>query len=130
MQYECGNDCNRERVKKLITWYFDEQKQKIRSELSSLSAEEIVNLDDSEIMDAFWHPEVSRKAKKIFSFLSSNKNLNTYYGGMDIVVTGLDRYKLCSLAKTYNIDLSRYMFAVDMFENAMIESFNRKRKNS
>ena len=47
---------------------------------------------------------------------------------MDVIVTGLDRYKIVELAKVYNIDMSRYMFALDMFENEIVLAFNRKKK--
>jgi len=59
--------------------------------------------------------------------LTTNSNLTTSIGGMETITTGIDRHKLSEVAKGYNIDIFKYMFAVDMFENGILESQSRAR---
>jgi hypothetical protein len=100
--------------------------------MSHLSREKIFATEDEEIIEAFTPPSVPKRAMNIFTFLQTNRNLCTTMsgmttvitglemGGMTTVITGLDRYKLVSLAKGYGIDLFRYMFAVDYYEQEML----------
>ena len=100
----------------------------IRKSVSNLTFDAVAKLDDDEIKDAVFSPRVSKRAKKIFDFIHDNANLTTSLGGMDINITGLDKYKLSELAKGYNINLFKYMFAVKWYEEGMSENQARNRE--
>lgn len=60
--------------------------------------------------------------------MTKNDNSVFIAGGMGHAVIGIDRDKLNNIAKIYNIDLGRYMFAVDYYEEKMLEKNERERK--
>lgn len=100
---------------------------KIRKGLKNIkSIDEIKKLDDPQITEAFTRPKVPRSVSKLVDFLQSNQNLITSVGGMSVQVTGLDRFKLAEVGRGYNIDIYRWMFAIDMYEKGLVESFNNK----
>ena len=90
--------------------------------MGKLSIEQILKIDDPEINRAIIMPQVPEKARQVFTFLLNNRNLAIYSasGGFQ----GLDKYKLVSLAKEYNIELTRYNFAIIALEQKMIERAN------
>lgn len=93
----------------------------IRKSMKNMTVEKIIAINDPEIEKAVFLPKASRLAQKIFRFLQENTNLVTTAGGMEHYVTGLDRYKLVELARGYNINLFKYMFAVKLYEDGMLE---------
>lgn len=107
-------------------WYFDDANMKIRQSISHLPIKEIHALDDVDITNAIIPPKMTRPIAKMFKFLLDNQNLVTSTNGMDSFITGMDKYKLMAVSKLYNIDLSRWMFAVDIFENSFMKTVNRR----
>jgi hypothetical protein len=79
-------------------------------------------MEDEEITNAIKAPETPRLARKVFDFLNENSNLTTKTNiGMGDVVDGLDRAKLLIVAPAYDIELSRYLPFVKLYENKMLE---------
>lgn len=100
---------------------------KIREGLKNIkSFEDLEKLNDPEITKAFTRPEVPRLVNRVVNFLQDNQNLMTTVGGMSVYVTGLDRYKLAEVGRGYGIDIYRWMYAVDMYEKNLKNSFNNK----
>lgn len=79
-------------------------------------------------IDAYFSPQAPSIAIRFFNFITKNDNCVLLAGGMSHSVMGLDRDKLNNIAKLYNIDLGRYLFAVDYYENKMLEKNERERK--
>ena len=76
---------------------------------------------------AYYPPkDTPKKAFKIFLFLRNNDNHCTVAGGMQHYVTGLDKERLITIAKEYGIELSRYMFLVEHYQNKLLLKQNRE----
>lgn len=100
----------------------------IRRGVNGLTLDDILAFDDEVITEAILIPEAPRLALKVFKFIRDNDNLVTVAGGMEHHITGLDRFKLIHVAKKcYNINLSKYMFAVDLYERLLVRLSNDKR---
>jgi hypothetical protein len=108
-------------------WLFNPDLIKIRKGLKHIkSLEEIEKLGDEQITQAFIRPPIPKSLAKLYNFLQDNQNLMTTIGGMDVQVTGLDRYKLAEVGKGYNINIYKWMYAINMYEKNLIKSFNNK----
>lgn len=99
----------------------------MRQSLRGKTLAQIKDLEDPRLLEAVVMPEAPRKATRLFTFLRDNQNMVTAVSGMDYFITGVDRHKLTELAKGYHIEIFRYMFAVDMFENKLLERQERRR---
>lgn len=78
-------------------------------------------MENKSIEDAVFIPKTSKEARKVFDFVSRNSNLRTERSGMQSITTGLDRYKLVTLAKDFNIDLTKYDFFLTLYESYILK---------
>ena len=76
-------------------------------------------------IDAYFAPSAPKKAIQIFNFFREHDRVTINAGGMQHYVMCLDKEKLINIAKIYNIDLGRYMFAFRVYESKMLEKQNR-----
>jgi len=77
-------------------------------------------------IDAYFPPKASQLAIKIFNFFRDNDRCTINAGGMQHYIMCLDKEKLTNIAKTYNIDLGKYMFALRVYENKILQKQNRE----
>lgn len=99
---------------------------KIRSDFVDTPKKDVLDMDDEVITEAVFMPDSPKWVLRVFNFLVDNQNLTTSLGGMKNQVTGLDKYKLTILAKDlYMFDLSRWMYAVHLFEHNLITHLNK-----
>lgn len=88
--------------------------------------ESIIALKDKRIMEAVTPPVVSNDIRNVFEFIHKNSNLVTQVSGMTSSITGIDRYKMFSLAKYLKFDLSKYEFVIDLYEDRLLKRQQQK----
>ncbi len=135
-------------VKSLIDWWFDENHQDTRREISKykISSKEVetdymVNIvmtglpikiaekriEHREVSKKFKaiNPKVSQKqAWDIFNFLHENSNLTTEKSGMQGYSTGMDKSKLKSIVKDYGLDFFIIKPFIQYYQDKLLEQQN------
>ena len=99
-----------------------------------ITPEELLKDGVKRRIDAYFYPKNTPKlAIKIIDFLQRNaRRCLCLAGGMSHHVIGLDIDKLTRIAEKQNINLGRYMFAVELYESKMLdkqELDNKQRSN-
>ena len=117
-------------LSELIEWSFDEKKIEIRHEIRamSISPEELIEDKVQRRIDAFFPPKVPILSMKIFNFFVETQKYTINAGGMEHYVIGLDIQKIGDIGmKYYNIDLSRYKYFFDFFEEKLLDQQQKRR---
>jgi len=103
--------------------------QDIRREVKHLGLSEEDIAESPRRMRAYYPPPAPRKSIEIFRFLRKNDNhVTSVSGGMQTIVTGLDKSALRSIAPAYKLDFDRYVHLVDFYESKMLDQHDRARE--
>ena len=122
--YRCFSIIGGKALKSLLDWEFDEQLTDTREEISNynITKEEILADNIERYKKAYFPPKVPELAMNVWNFIRQNDHHVIVGGGMQHFILGLDKEKLGTIAdKYYNIDLGRFMFFINMYQNKLLE---------
>lgn len=114
-------------IKELIEWQFDPELEDSRQEIREFGmTEKDIREDGIErYQKAYYPPEANEYALRVYSFFRQNENCVLTAGGMQHVITGLDKVALSQIAPLYGLDFGALLPFANLYEAQLLSRQQR-----